>query len=168
MAVSPIRLPLVAAAFAFFVTVPLPASLLAAPAVAAPQVTDAWVRLPAVAGRPAGGYFTAHGGSAADTLLSVTSPGAERIETHTMVQDGATMKMRAEPRVALPAGGTLQFAPGGRHLMLFGLEAGLKPGDRLPLTFRFESGATVTVEAEARAAGAPAGNAPAPASQHQH
>ncbi|MGL1255118.1 hypothetical protein ACSTLX_25660, partial [Vibrio parahaemolyticus] len=34
----------------------------------------AYVRLPAVAGRPAVAYFTIHGGPADTVLLSVTSP----------------------------------------------------------------------------------------------
>lgn len=150
------------------------AALLAAPflgcaavAADAPHLMDAWVRLPAASGRPAGGYFTAHGSASADTLASVTSPKAERIEMHSMVQDGATMKMRAEQSFALPANGELKFAPGGSHLMLFGLAGDLKPGDKVPLTFRFASGATVTIDAEARAPGAAGASAPA-AMPHQH
>ncbi len=139
------------------------APALAADAADAPQFTDAWVRLPAVSGRPAGGYFTAHGTASADTLSSVTSPRAERIEMHSMVRDGATMKMRAEPGFALPANGELTFAPGGSHLMLYGLSGELKPGDKVPLVFHFASGEKVSVEAEARAP-----SAPAPAAAHQH
>ena len=148
-AISPAKISLSLVAL---IAAPLLAS--AATAADAPQLTDAWVRLPAAAGRPAGGYFTAHGTANADTLASVTSPKAERIEMHSMVQDGATMKMRAEPSFALPANGELTFAPGGSHLMLFGLPGDLKPGDKVPLTFHFASGAAVSVDAEARAANA--------------
>lgn len=131
-----------------------------------PHVMDAWVRLPAAAGRPAGGYFLAHGTAAADALVGVTSPKAERIELHSMVNEGGVMKMRAEPSFALPARGELKFAPGGSHLMLFGLSAGVKPGHRIPLTFSFQSGAKVTIDAEARAVNSPAAK-PA-GSAHQH
>lgn len=133
---------------------------------ATPHVMDAWVRLPAVSGRPAGGYFMAHGTSANDALVAVTSPKAERIELHSMTNENGVMKMRKEESFALPAKGTLTFAPGGSHLMLFGLSADVKPGGKLPLTFRFKSGATVTLDAEARAASAAAPKAAETGHQH--
>lgn len=133
---------------------------------ATPHLMDAWVRLPAVAGRPAGGYFMAHGTLTADALVAVTSPKAERIELHSMTNENGVMKMRKEESFALPAKGTLTFAPGGAHLMLFGLSADVKPGGKVPLTFRFKSGATVTLDAEARAASATAPKAADAGHQH--
>lgn len=133
---------------------------------ATPHVMDAWVRLPAVSGRPAGGYFMAHGTSANDALVAVTSPKAERIELHSMTNENGVMKMRKEESLALPAKGTLTLAPGGSHLMLFGLAPDVKPGGKLPLTFRFKSGATVTLDAEARAASAAAPKAADTGHQH--
>ncbi len=133
---------------------------------ATPHLMDAWVRLPAVAGRPAGGYFMAHGTSTADALVAVTSPRAERIELHSMTSENGVMKMRKEASFPLPAKGTLTFAPGGSHLMLFGLSNDVKPGSTVPLTFRFKSGATVTVNAEARAAAATAPKAAGAGHQH--
>jgi copper(I)-binding protein len=132
-----------------------------------PHVMDAWVRLPAVAGRPAGGYFMAHGTAKADALVAVTSPKAERVELHSMVNEGGVMKMRAEKSFPLPARGALTFAPGGSHLMIYGLAADVQPGAKVPLTFQFQSGAKVTVQAEARAASAPAAK-PADGGAHQH
>jgi copper(I)-binding protein len=130
----------------------------------APQVMGQWVRLPAVAGRPAAGYFMVHGSQAPDTLVGVASPLAERIELHSMVMEGGVMKMRAEPSFTVPARGTLTFAPGGNHLMLFGLKPGLKPGQKIPLVFSFGSGMKLNVEAEVRGV---TDAAPA-ADSHQH
>jgi copper(I)-binding protein len=59
--------------------------------------------------------------------------------------------MRQLAGIALPAGETIAFAPGGKHLMIFGLDPKLKPRDRLRLTFRFR--AAPPVEAEARLVG---------------
>lgn len=143
-----------------------PAFAQAAMNAATPHLMNAWVRLPAVAGRPAGGYFMAHGTPTADALVAVTSPRAERIELHSMTNDNGVMKMRKEASFPLPAGGTLTFAPGGSHLMLFGLSNDVKPGGTVPLTFRFKSGATVTIDAEARAASAAAPGAAAAGHQH--
>jgi copper(I)-binding protein len=129
----------------------------------APKVSGAWVRLPAVSGRPAGGYLVVASAGPADALVGVSSPMAERVELHSMAQENGVMRMRQESTLAVPAGGTLALAPGGNHLMLFGLPAELKPGAKLPVTLSFRSGARVTVEAETRAAGA-AATAPA----HSH
>jgi len=37
------------------------------------------------------------------------------------------------------------FAPNGRHLMFIGLKKPLRPGDRVPATLRFASGARLNV-----------------------
>jgi copper(I)-binding protein len=145
-------------------------TLLLAPAAAGaqapvPHVQDAWVRLPAVSGRPAGGFFLIHGTAKADALVDVTSPRAERIEMHSVADEGGIMKMRAEKSFAVPAKGMLAFAPGESHLMIFGLSPEVKPGAAIPLTFSFQSGAKVTLNAEARAANAP-GKAAEPGHRH--
>lgn len=134
---------------------------------AQPHPMDAWVRLPAVSGRPAAGYLLIHGTAKADALVGVTSPKAERIELHSMVNEGGVMKMRAEKSFALPAKGELKFAPGGSHLMIFGLAPDVKPGTKLPLTLNFQSGAKVSVEAEARTVNSTA-PADAKASEPKH
>ncbi len=127
-----------------------------APALAAPvaTVTDAWVRLPAVPGRPAAGYFTLKATTPA-RLTGVTSPAA-RVELHSMAMAGGVMHMAAMPSVAVAAGQTIRFAPGGDHLMLFDLPAGVAPGSPLVLTFTFAGGASQTVAAAVVPAGAPA------------
>lgn len=130
---------------------------------AQPHVMGASVRLPAVPGRPAAGYFMVHGTAKADALVAVSSPKAGRIEMHSMVNDNGVMKMRAEQSFAVPAGGMLTFQPGGNHLMLFELSPDVLAGAKIPLSFSFRSGAKVTVEAETRAA-----NAPAPEAAHTH
>jgi hypothetical protein len=133
---------------------------------AAPHVAEAWIRMPAVAGRPAGGYFLVHGTGTADALVGATSPLAERIEMHSMVNEGGVMKMRAEASFAVPAKGELKFAPGGNHLMIYGLSPQVKAGGTFPVTLSFKSGAKVEVKATVRATADPApAKADAP---HQH
>ncbi|WP_448581801.1 copper chaperone PCu(A)C [Thermaurantiacus sp.] len=116
----------------------------------APKVAGAWLRLPAASGRPAAGYFELSA-TPGDALVAASSPRAGRIELHSMTSVDGVMRMRAESQFEVPSSGRLSFAPGGNHLMLFDLAAGLKPGDRVPVTLRFASGAEVTVNAEARA-----------------
>ena len=114
-------------------------------------VSDAVVRLAVVPGRPAAGYFTLTGGARADRLLSVASPAA-RIEMHETRTVNGAMRMAALTMVDVPAGERVDFKPGGKHLMLFGLPATTKPGGELTLTFTFEKAGAVPVNAVARSA----------------
>ncbi len=48
------------------------------------------------------------------------------------------MKMRAVPRLDLPAGKPVILGPGGYHVMLMNLKQTIKTGDSVPLTLQFE------------------------------
>jgi hypothetical protein len=50
------------------------------------------------------------------------------------------MTMRPLASVPVPAGQEVTFAPGGRHLMLYDLDARAKPGTSTLLTLTFENG----------------------------
>jgi copper(I)-binding protein len=89
-----------------------------------------------------------------DRLTAVVTPAAKKAELHTHVMDGNVMKMRPVKDVDVKAGGTTQFAPGGFHVMLLGLNEPLKEGKRFPLTLTFEKAGSVTVEVEVQATGA--------------
>lgn len=79
-------------------------------------------------------------GTGADRLLSARTPRAERVEIHRSTLDAQqVMRMRPIDALALPAGARLSLQPGADvHLMLLGLTAPLQPGERFPLTLRFE------------------------------
>jgi periplasmic copper chaperone A len=66
------------------------------------------------------------------------------------MDDGAMMSMREVPEIALPAGATVELAPGGLHIMLIDLVEDLSPGDTFELTLEFEQTDSVTVTAEVR------------------
>lgn len=125
----------------------------AAAATATARVTSAWVRLAAVPGRPAAGYFTLSAGAAPVELTAVASPLA-RVELHGMSIAGGVMRMDRLPSVRVPAAASVRFAPGAAHLMLFDVPATVRPGATLPLTFAFADGAKLRVGATVRAAGA--------------
>ncbi|WP_448663522.1 copper chaperone PCu(A)C [Sphingomonas sp. CJ20] len=121
------------------------------------KAEKAWVRLPAVAGNPGAAYFTLSGGDKPDTLLSVSTPAALKVELHeSMKGEGGMMAMRPLKDVAVPARGTIAFEPGGRHVMLFGVGPNVKVGDKLPLSLAFAGGKTLTVQADVVGAGDPA------------
>jgi copper(I)-binding protein len=117
-------------------------------------VSDGMVRLPAVEGSPGAAYFTLHGGDAGRTLVTVESPDAGRAEMHDMTMTNGMMKMAPLTQgVVIPKNGTVTFAPGGKHVMLFGMKAGLKPGDPILLNFTFANGETAQLMAEAESPG---------------
>ncbi len=120
----------------------------------AEKVTDARVRLPAVKANPGAAYFTLHGGAADARLVDVSSPQAVRAEMHDMTMAGGMMKMvRMESGVAIPAGGKVSFASGGKHVMLFDMNPKVKPGDSVTLTLTYADGRTREVLAKAEAPG---------------
>lgn len=120
------------------------------------RADDAWVRLPAVAGRPAVAYFTLHGGETPTTLINVVADRAIRAEMHESMGSGGTMAMRPISAVPLPANGTIAFVPGGRHVMMFGLNSSLTRGASTLLTFTFADGSHLQRRAWAIGAGDPA------------
>jgi copper(I)-binding protein len=120
------------------------------PETRAPVVVNyATVRLPAVAGEAGAGYFAAMAASD-DRLLAVTAPGL-KVELHETMTAGGMTSMRPIAGLALPAGKEVRFAPGGKHLMIFGLAPG-KTGT-IPLTFRFQHAAPVVADARLVGAG---------------
>ena len=58
--------------------------------------------------------------------------------------------------IPLPAGETLSFEPGGRHIMLIGLKRQLESGQRVSLTLIFEDGSRAAIDAPVRRVGSEA------------
>lgn len=87
-------------------------------------------------------------GTADDELLNVSTPAAVFVEVHeTVVTDGRATMMKRDT-VALPAGETVVFRPGGLHLMLLVPDDTVVAGARVPLTLTFQSSPPLTIEAE--------------------
>lgn len=112
-----------------------------------PAQPAATVRMAAVPGRPASGYFQLRIAGDRGALLSVTSPQAGRIEIHETMNMGNMTSMRALDRIPLHDGETLSFAPGGRHLMIYDLGRSVAAGGRIELVLHFARGAPVTLAA---------------------
>ncbi len=115
-------------------------------------ISGAWVRA-AASGADTAMYFTIiNGRVAADTLLSAATDAAASAGLHQTTTDASGMTgMQMMPTVPIPGGGTVQFAPGGYHVMLTGLKQELKAGDRVTVTLTFQNAGVVTVSAEVRA-----------------
>lgn len=129
-----------------------------------PAVTDAWARATPPGASVAAAYLVVDNtGGAADRLLGVASTAADRVEVHETRREGEVMRMRKAEPLAIAAGERVSLAPGGLHVMLMGLRAPLRQGDRLPLVLRFERAGEIQVEAAVLA-----GDATGPHADHHH
>jgi periplasmic copper chaperone A len=118
------------------------------------RVDSAWVRLAAVPSNPAAGYFTVVGGPKADRLLDVSSPVVIRTEMHESMASGGMMSMKPiAGGIEIPAGGAVEFKPGGKHVMMFNVNPGIRPPRTLPMIFVFASGERIMVDAKVMLAG---------------
>ncbi|MBD3737761.1 MULTISPECIES: copper chaperone PCu(A)C [Stutzerimonas] len=97
-------------------------------------------------------------GQTDDRLVGAQTPRAERAELHMHKHEGDVMRMVKVDEVKVPAGGSVAFAPGGYHVMLFGLKQPLVAGERFPVTLKFEHAGEQTVEVPIQE-NAPAGSA---------
>jgi copper(I)-binding protein len=87
-------------------------------------------------------------GKADDKLLKISTPIAQSAEVHNMVMDGSIMRMREVGQIDLkPAAKVTMAANEGLHIMLIGLKQPLQPGQKIPLSLRFEKAGRIEVEA---------------------
>ena len=130
-------------------------ALLTAVPVQAVEVIDAWMRaLPP--GQPtAAAYLTLKNpGAESRRLVGASVPMARSVEIHESRQVDGMWRMRRLEGLALPAGGSVTLAPGGAHLMLFGMKSPVREGDRLDVTLQFDNGETLDAEIVVKAIGA--------------
>lgn len=111
--------------------------LAAASAFAQTQVSDAWIRA-TVPHQTATGAFMQLTTQRDSRLVGARSPAAAVVEIHEMSMDNNVMRMRPVDGLDLPAGKAVELKPGGYHIMLTGLKAQVKEGERVPLTLLIE------------------------------
>lgn len=76
-------------------------------------------------------------GDGDDQLLAVSSTAAEAVELHeTTIAENGRASMAPLRGITIPAGETVDFRPGGRHLMLVGIDE-LVDGGQVPLRLTF-------------------------------
>lgn len=125
-------------------------------------IDQAWVRLSPNKDMPSAGYFVIHGGDAATQLRGVLTDYALKVEMHESMSGGGMMSMKPIDSVDIPAKSTVAFAPGGRHLMLWGVNDTAIGRGKMTLTFLLANGDRLLVDAVIQK---PGGAAPAPSAQ---
>lgn len=112
------------------------------------MVSGAFARASATPAAKAGAvYFTIRNeGSAPDRLTAVTTDAAETAMLHENVEEIGVVSMRHLMELPIAAKETVTLSPTKLHVMLMGLKAPLKKGERFALTLTFEKAGEVKVD----------------------
>jgi copper(I)-binding protein len=119
-------------------------------------VTQPWSRATPKGATVGGGYLKiTNTGTAPDRLVGGSTDAAKRFEVHEMSMDGGVMKMRALPNgVEIAPGATVEFKPGGYHVMFVDLAKPLAKGGTVKAQLIFEKAGKLDVEFTVEAIGA--------------
>ena len=124
------------------------------------KIDHPWTRATPKGAAVAGGYLKiTNTGAAPDRLVGGTFASAGRFEIHEMKTENGVMTMRGIPGgLEIKPGQTVEFKPGGYHVMFMDLKTPLQQGRSVKGTLVFEKAGTVEVEYAVEAMG---GSAPA-------
>ncbi len=115
------------------------------------MLIDGRLVLPAVTGNPGAVYFKlANAGETDTAIVAVDVTGATRAEMHETT-DTAMKPLKSVPLTSI---NTVIFEPGGKHVMVFGLDPAVKPGDAQEMTITFADGDKLSTPLKVEKAGA--------------
>ncbi|MEQ1887113.1 MAG: copper chaperone PCu(A)C [Bryobacteraceae bacterium] len=146
---------------ALLIAVSLAPALLTAQS-AAVTVQDAWARIPAPSKSDTAMFLVLENHSAqAKSVVAVSSTAAEKTEMHEMkmtesksgmpgMEKQQMMRMSPVEKIAIPANGKATLAPGGLHIMIFGLKSKVAEGDKITVNLKLDDGSTIPVNATFR------------------
>jgi hypothetical protein len=100
------------------------------------DITEAWTRASGNS-TTAPVYFHIVSAKDPDKLIGIDTSVAAKVELRDEMGRAVPV-----PAIDIPAGGTVNFAMGGRYLNLVGLKAPLKEGDSFLVTFKFDKAGT--------------------------
>lgn len=112
-------------------------------------VTDATVRLlpPSVPNTAA--YFSIQNSSdTTQILIGASADFATKAEIHNHIMVNDMMRMEQQSEVVIKSGQTVQFAPGGLHIMLFGLKQPLSEGESVAISLQTKDGESIIISAK--------------------
>ena len=121
------------------------------------KISAPWTRATPKGAAVGAGYMTiTNTGSAPDRLVGGASDVSGRFEIHEMSMDNGVMKMRPIAKgLEIKPGQTVEFKPGGNHVMFLGLKKPLVQGEHVKATLAFEKAGKVDVDFTVEGIGAP-------------
>ncbi|HEY6699208.1 MAG TPA: copper chaperone PCu(A)C [Pseudolabrys sp.] len=137
------------------------------------KISSPWVRGTPKGAPVGGGYMIiSNSGDTSDRLIDGTSDASSRFEIHEMSMDNGVMKMRpVAGGIEIKPGQTIEFKPGGYHVMFVGLKKPFERGQHVKATLHFEKAGNVAVDFPVEDIGAQNAGSAVPggaAKQHGH
>jgi copper(I)-binding protein len=116
--------------------------------VGALDISAPWARATPKGATVGGGYLKiTNTGTAPDRLVGGSAQISGKLEVHQMSMTGGVMKMRqVSGGLEIKPGETVEFKPGGMHIMFVGLKQQLQQGQHFQATLQFEKAGTVNVD----------------------
>lgn len=115
------------------------------------RVSHVWIREAPPGVEVLGGYFTLENLTAKPlTLTAVNSPDFGSVMMHQTVQKGGQEDMQEVAKIDIAAHGSVEFKPGGYHLMLMQPKKNLGAGDTVTLMLTFSDGSELAILAPVR------------------
>lgn len=101
-------------------------------------ITEAWARASTPGQQVGAAYMTLQSAQPVKLVYVESSSHADEVEIHSMSMTNGIMKMRKLDALELQPNKPEKLAPGGFHLMLFGLKKPLKAGETVTLKLCFK------------------------------
>jgi len=115
------------------------------------SITDPWVKA-ADSGMSAAFGTLENAGASDVTIVSAQSAASSMLQLHETVSNaaGEMMMQQKQGGFVVPAGGSLELAPGGNHIMMMDLSNPIKAGDEAKFTLTLSDGSTIDFTAVAK------------------
>ncbi len=130
---------------------------------ASASIEHAWVRAMPPSQANTAAYLTLENtGQSSLRVVGAHAHPQATVEIHSSNMVDGMMTMQAVDVVDVAAGESVEFSPGGMHLMIMGLEKMPAPGEQVKLCLEFESASLLCADVTVRKA------APSADASHQH
>jgi hypothetical protein len=123
------------------------------------KISTPWARATPKGASVGGAYLTiTNTGNVPDRLVGGLSDVSSHFEIHEMSMENGVMKMRLLGKgLEIKPGQTVEFKPGGYHVMFVGLKAPFEEGQHVKATLEFEKAGNIAVDFAVRGMGAQTG-----------
>lgn len=121
-------------------------------------ISGPWSRSTPKGAQAGVGYMTIrNNGSTPDRLIGGSIDAADRFQFHAMIMEKDVAKMRELRDIEIKPGQTIEFKPGGSHIMFVNLKRPLSKGEHINGTLLFERAGKVQIEYSVLGIGAQSG-----------
>lgn len=111
------------------------------------KVNHPWARATVAEQSVGGGFMTiSNQGTSDDALIAVKWADSQTVELHRHTMANGVAQMRQVEKIALPAGKSVQLAPGGLHVMFMALKSPLVVGEKRDAVLVFEKAGELKVQ----------------------